>query len=247
MKTSCLIVDDEEIARLRLHKMLSEFSELNIIGEAENGLDAVEKIESLKPELVFLDIQMPGLNGFEVLEKLTFQPIIIFTTAFDEFAIKAFEENAVAYLLKPIPKEKLSKAIEKSRQLLTIDKNKIYTKLLNFVEQKKLKQFVSKLGSKIRFIPSEDVCYIESKDKSTFIHLFDGTYHIIDQTIQELEKSLDKSFIRINRGLIVCIKSIKEAERMGEGKFLFTLSDKKNSQIQSSASYTKLIKENLNL
>ncbi len=147
-KIKCLIVDDEEIARLRLQKMVSAFPDLDIVGEAENGLIAVKKINELKPDLVFLDIQMPGLNGFEVLKKLSRQPVIIFATAFDKFAIQAFDENSVAYLLKPVEKEKLNRAIEKSRLLLQKPDKVLYEKLLQFVEKKSFYPFCEQIRCK---------------------------------------------------------------------------------------------------
>jgi len=240
---TCLIVDDEEIARHRLYKLLSVFPELHIVGEAENGLIALDKINELKPDIVFLDIQMPGLSGFEVLKKLSRQPVIIFTTAFDTFAIKAFDENAVAYLLKPIEKEKLKRAIEKSKLLLQKTDNTIYEKLLDFVEKKDFTQFVSKFGNKVKLIPKEEVCCISAKDKHTFIYLENGSEYIIDQTLSELESLIDSTFLRIHRGWIINLNFILEVEKTGDGRFLFTLKDSKKSQIQSSTGYASKIKK----
>lgn len=247
---TCIIIDDEEIARLRLRKMLSDFPEIKILDEAENGLLAVEKITELKPDLIFLDIQMPGLNGFEVLSKLKEDlPVIIFTTAFDEFALKAFDENAIAYLLKPIEAEKLKRAIEKSKRLLkqSTPDMEIYSKLLSLVEKKDFKQFVSKIGSRYKFIPKEDVSHISSKDKHTFIHLKEGAEYIIDQTLLELEGILDDSFIRVHRNSFISKNCISNAEKAGDGKFLFTMNDTKKSQVQSAASYSSAIRQALGL
>lgn len=243
----CLIVDDEEIARLRLRKLVSAFPDLFVLGEAENGLVALEKINELKPDLVFLDIQMPGLNGFEVLKELSQQPVIIFTTAFDKFALKAFDENSVAYLLKPIEKEKLKRAIEKSKLLLQRDNKALYEKLLLFVEKKGFTQFVSKFGAKVKLIPQEEVCYISAKDKHTFVHLLDGKEYIVDKTLSDLELVVDTAFLRIHRGWIININFIFEAEKVGDGRYLFTLKDSKKSQVQSSTSYALKIRERLGI
>ncbi len=244
---NAIIIDDEEIARLRLHKMLSKFIDISIVDEAENGTEAIKKIDSIKPDLIFLDIQMPGNSGFDVLKKIKHKPVIIFTTAFNQYAMKAFEENAISYLLKPIDTEKLSQAIETSKKLIGHLNHDRYTSILDSLEKKGIKQFLSKIGSRIKFIPCEDVCIIESKDKHSFISTKTGTEYIIDQTLTELQETLPQFFIRIHRGAFVNVEFISEAERVGEGKFLFTLKDKNKSQIQSSATYLADIKAKLNL
>jgi len=246
-KITCIIVDDEEIARLRLQRLVVDFPDLLVVGEAENGLIAVEKINKLKPDLVFLDIQMPGLSGFEVLRKISLQPVIIFTTAFDKFAIKAFDENSVAYLLKPIEKEKLARAIEKSKLLLQKADKAVYEKLLQFVEKKNVTHFVSKFGAKVKFIPKEEVCYISARDKYTYIHLENGGEYIIDQTLSQLETDMDNFFLRIHRGIIININYIHEAEKAGNGRYLFTLTDLKKSQVQSGTSYAVKIRDRLGI
>jgi len=243
----CLIVDDEEIARQRMNKLVSVFPELEIIGEAENGREALEKINALNPDLVFLDIQMPELNGFEVLKKLSRQPVIIFTTAFDTFAIRAFDENAVAYLLKPIDADKLKRAIEKSKLLLQKAETSVYDKLLQFVEKKTFTQFVSKFGAKIKLIPKEEVCYISAKDKHTFIHLHNQDEYIVDHTLNELDTIIDDSFLRIHRSLIISLVFINEVEKEGDGRYLFTLKDSKRTQLLSSTGYSAKIRNALGL
>ncbi len=242
-----IIIDDEEIARLRLYKMLSKYSDISIIDEAGNGIEAIEKIDSIKPDLIFLDIQMPGNSGFDVLKKINHQPVIIFTTAFNEYALKAFEENAIGYLLKPIDAERLSQTIETSKKLIGHPNNDRYVKLLNSMEKREIKQFLSKTGSHIKFIPCKEVCFIKSKDKYSFIHTETGTEYIVDQTLTELQEILPQFFLRIHRGAFVNVEFISAAERVGEGKFLFTLKDKKKSQIQSSATHLANIKTKLNL
>ena len=244
---TCIIVDDEELARVRLRKLLKTFSELHVVGEAENGLAAVEKVNDLKPDLIFLDIQMPGLSGFEVLKKITSKPVVIFTTAFDEYAIEAFNENSVAYLLKPIEKDKLRRAIEKSKLMLRNPAEVDYHQLLRLVNKKNLTHFISKLGSKVKFIPAEEVCYISARDKYTFIHLTNGSEYIIDHTLSELESFNDSSFLRIHRGVIININYIYEAEKAGNSRYLFTLKDIKKSQVQSGTKYAQTIRNHLRI
>ena len=245
-----LIVDDEKPARAELEYLLKEIPDISIAGIAEDGPAALTLIEKLRPDLVFMDIKMPEMSGFEVAEKLQKSkkpPGIIFTTAYDKFAIKAFDENAVAYLLKPIEKEKLKRAIEKSKLLLQRDDKALYEKLLQFVEKKNFTQFVSKFGAKVKLIPKEEVCYISAKDKHTFIHLNDGNEYIVDHTLSELELVIDNSFLRIHRGWIININFIFEVEKAGDGRYLFTLKDSKKSQLQSSTSYALKIRECLGL
>jgi two-component system LytT family response regulator len=243
----CLIVDDEEIARSRVQRLISEYPDLMIVGEAENGIEAVEKINDLNPDLVFLDIQMPGLNGFDVLKKLDKQPVIIFTTAYDKFAIRAFEENAIAYLLKPIEQDKFNHAINKSKALLQNPDKILYEKLSQFIENKSFTHFVSKFGSKVKFIPKEDVCIILARDKYTFIHLLDGNEYIIDHTLSKIETYMGESFLRIHRSTIINRNHISEAEKAGDGRYLFTLKDVRKSQVQSSASYSQAIRHCLGI
>src|SRR6478736_3880502 len=114
MKTTCLIIDDEKLARDLLHEYLEPFSEIEVIGECTKGNEAVEKINKLKPDLIFLDVQMPGMTGFDVLEDIDHEPYVIFTTAYDQYAIKAFEKNAVDYLLKPLDQERFRLAVNRA-------------------------------------------------------------------------------------------------------------------------------------
>ena len=246
-KITCLIVDDEEMARLRLRRLIAEFPELEVIGEAENGIAAVEKINKLDPDLVFLDIQMPGMNGFEVLKKLPHQPVIIFTTAFDKFAIQAFDENAVAYLLKPIEHEKLERAVKKSMALLGKPNHALYEKLMQYLGKKQHTHFISRFGNKVKLIPADKVSYIEARDKYACIHLVDGSEYITDDTLSGLESKTDLSFLRIHRSIVLNINFIHEAEKAGQGRFIFSLKDAPKTQLQSSSGYAAKIRDRLGL
>ncbi len=247
MFIKAIVVDDEELARMRLRKLLATHPEIELVDEAQNGIDAIEKINKQEPDLIFLDIQMPGFNGFEVIKQLKKQPVIIFTTAHDEFAIKAFDEFAIAYLLKPIDKEKLTQALKRSKKLLQNNDLTLLNQLLEFQKKKDFKQFISKFGSTIQFIPKEQVCFIEAKDKHTFVHLKNGKEYLIDHSLNSLESLLDDNFLRIHRGYFINIFFVHEAEKMGNGKYLFTLNDVKQTQVQSSSSYAPIIRRVLNI
>src|SRR6185436_17252380 len=125
MKTTCLIVDDEKLARDLIAEYLQNYPELELVGECAKGTEAVEKINSVKPELIFLDVQMPGMNGFDVLEEIDHEPYVIFVTAYDQYAIKAFEKNAVDYLLKPLDEERFRIAVNRALKRKTADNGSI--------------------------------------------------------------------------------------------------------------------------
>ena len=169
MKFRTLIVEDEYPSMQRMKDLLSKFSEIEIVGQAEDGLTAVKLISNLKPDLVFLDICLPELSGFQVLERITHNPKIIFVTAHDTYAIKAFEENAVDYLLKPTSEERIKKAINKLN--LTNDKlePQILTILKNMIEREKYPdRFSVKFKEEILFIPTDSVYWFYSSDKYVF-------------------------------------------------------------------------------
>ena len=175
-----ILIDDEKLAVSRLKRLLTEYGDtIEIIGEAHNGIEGLETIERLKPELIFLDIEMPGMNGFEMLSNLSFSPLVVFATAYDEYAIRAFEENSIDYLLKPIEKERLEITIQK------LKKNKTHpilgfdnVQLLKILEQiKPKKEMVSisvKTGDKILLLRLEDISYFEAEDKYIFLNTKDG-------------------------------------------------------------------------
>ncbi len=241
MHLRALIIDDEELARKRLHKMLQDFkSELEVVDEAGNGEEAVKKIEEIRPDVIFLDIQMPGCDGFEVARRLYIKPFIVFVTAYDEYALKAFEENSVDYLLKPIDRKRLEKAVEKLRRLFNVSKpqlNENVERLLSQLASAPVKRMQVKSGDKILLINVDDIVYFEAKDKYTFLHTFDQK-HIIDFTLADLEGKLDKAnFIRIHRSNIINLKYIRELVKWFGGKYKVRLTDKNRTELVVSRGY----------
>lgn len=188
MRVRAIIVNDEELARKRLRKLLKKYeSELEIVDEARNGEEAVERVNAVCPDVIFLDVQIPGFDGFEVVRRLKSKPHIVFATAFDEFALKAFEENTVDYLLKPIEEKRLDKAMEKLRQLfdsksLRLDEN--VERLLARLAAAPMKRLQVKIGDRIVLVEIADVVYFDAKDKYTYLHTPDQKY-IIDLTLAE--------------------------------------------------------------
>jgi two-component system LytT family response regulator len=246
MHIRTIIVDDEELARKRLRKLLLKYQpELEIIAEAQNGEEAVEIISALQPEVIFLDVQMPGYDGFEVVRRLRTKPFIIFATAYNEYALKAFEENSVDYLLKPIEQKRLDKAVEKLRRLFNSSKlqfNENIERMLSQLVSPTLQRMKVKIGEKILLLDLSDVVYFEAKDKYTFLHTTDREY-MIDETITELEVKLDKSnFIRIHRAVIINVKFIRELVKWFAGRYKVKLKDKRETELIVSRRYADQIR-----
>ena len=209
-----LIVDDELPARQRLKRLLADIEGVELIGEAESGTQAVEMIERERPDLVLLDIQMPGLDGFGVIEMLESPPLIIFVTAYDEYAIRAFEVNALDYLLKPFSRKRLERAIERARRELErrTDFSTKLDALLDTLEKQKryLERIAFREGDKIRVVDVAEIDWIGAERGRVFIHVGERR-HAVRYTLEELERRLDPClFFRCHRSLIVNLTKIKE-------------------------------------
>jgi len=245
MQLRSIIIDDEELARKRLRKLLKKYeAELEIVSEAQNGEEAIEKIDAIRPDVIFLDVQMPGFDGFEVVRRLKSKPHIVFATAYDEFALKAFEENTVDYLLKPIGDKRLDKAIEKLRQIfdhqaLRLDGN--IERLLERLANAPMKRLQVRIGDKIVFVDISDIVYFEAKDKYTYLHTSDQKY-ITDLTLAELESRLDATeFVRIHRSSIISLKHMSELVKWFGGKYKVRLRDKDRTELIVSRGYADRI------
>lgn len=206
---TAIIIDDEKLARDIIKNYLSEQEDIEILGEFEDGFSGLKAINELKPEIVFLDIQMPKLSGFEVLEMVDSDLKIIFTTAFDNYAIKAFEYSATDYLLKPFSKDRFNKALKKIiNTSSTHEIEKLKNNALSNCEQ--LNRIVVKDGDTISIIDCDDIYYIEANDDYVFIYTKETKY-IKYARMKEYEKLLDPAkFLRIHRSYIVQINKIKK-------------------------------------
>lgn len=209
-----LIIDDERGARSLIREYLSGFPEMSVLGEACDGAEAEQMIHALKPDLIFLDIQMPVYNGFELVNRLTFFPKIIFTTAFDEFALRAFEANAIDYLLKPYTRERFSKAV--SKVLNRTDSSKPLQDLLENLIIKTdtpVNYMLLEKGKVLVNVAVDQIMYLEAEKEYTRIVTADSSY-LSNLGITLLEKKLDPTrFIRIHRSHIVHIAFIKEVRK----------------------------------
>lgn len=238
-----ILIDDEPLARKRLNRLLTAYPEIEVIAEAENGEEGLALIHDLKPDLIFLDIEMPVLNGFEMIRKLNHQPIIVFTTAYDQYAIKAFEEGSVDYLLKPIETERLAKTIAKlPQQSNAVQSPKIEELLANLQGKKTLKTLTVKLGDKILLIKLADIIFIQAEDKYVFLHTSDGKKHLTDFTLSALEQKLPEEFIRIHRGEMINTEYIKEIRKGFNGALIFVLSDAAQTKLSSSRSNSEMLR-----
>jgi len=209
-----LIVDDESPARERLKRLLADVEEVELIGEAESGVQAVEMIERKRPDLVLLDIQMPGLDGFGVIEALADPPLVIFVTAYDEYAIRAFEVNALDYLLKPFSRERLERAIRRAQEAL-VEEQDFAARLGPLLESLAAQgRYLTRLAvrdrDRIRVLGVDEVDWIGVEGERVLVHAGDKAYPI-RRTLAELEARLDPArFFRAHRSAIVNLDRVKE-------------------------------------
>jgi len=241
-----LIIDDEYLARELIKNFLKNFTDVQIIGESENGFEGARMIAELKPDLIFLDIQMPKLNGFEMLELLENPPEVIFLTAHNDFAIRAFEMNAVDYLLKPYSQDRLLSAVKKAIDKLDSGESK-NNKINQLVLQpltEKLERLVVKTGTKIKVIPVDKIIYLEAEDDYIMIYTDEGK-HLKQGTMKYYEDHLDNSrFVRVHRSFIVRIDQVVQLEPYAKDNYLIKL--KNGSSLKISRSGLKNLKEKLN-
>ncbi len=213
-----IIIDDERLARKELRSLLENVKDLEIMDEFENADAALEAVNTLNPDLIFLDIQMPGKSGFDFLAELDRSPEVIFTTAYDEYALKAFEVNALDYLMKPIEDDRLKEAVEKVRQTLKDRKQSNRPDVLDEEDQVFLKD-----GEKCWFVHLRDVSHFESVGNYVRV-FFDGNKPLILKSLNNLDKRLsDKSFFRANRKHIINLKWVDSVEPWFNGGLLVKL------------------------
>jgi two-component system, LytTR family, response regulator len=247
MKTiRALIIDDETLARELIKNYLKNQPGIEIIGECENGFEGVKNITELKPDLVFLDIQMPKLNGFEMLELTENPPEVIFITAHNDFAIRAFERNAIDYLLKPFSQERLIAAVSKARDKIAAGDggDKRIPKLIQQPLTEKLERIVVKTGTKIRIIPLDKIIYLEAQDDYIMVYTDEGK-HLKQGTMKYYEDHLDESrFIRVHRSYIVRIDQVTQLEPYGKDSYVLKL--KNGTALKVSRNGLKNLKENFN-
>jgi two-component system LytT family response regulator len=247
-----IVIDDEPAARRMIKNLLEDHRDVvQVIAEAGNGREAIEKTEELKPDLIFLDIQMPDLTGFEVIERLQVKPNIIFTTAYEQYAIKAFETFSIDYLLKPIKEERLKQSIDKLRQFGRLDQNFSIHHLQEMIRQFQAPQKPTalpiKTGDRITLLRFENIVYLEAHDKYVFVFTKDGQKHLTDQSLTALIEKLPPPFYRIQKSYIINRDRIKEMHRHLNSRYLFVMDDKTGTRLTSGRTYHDLIRSDFDL
>ena len=240
-----IIIDDERLARNELKKMLTEFPEVEVVAEAANADEGMEKIESFAPDLVFLDIQMPGKTGFDMLAELDKAPNVIFTTAYDEFALKAFEVNALDYLLKPVETKRLADAIQKYHSFEEREDQPSQPANYNRSVLNEMDQVFVKDGERCWFVKLTDIRLFESVGNYAKVY-FGANKPLILKSLNALEERLDeKIFFRANRKHIVNLRLIEKIEPYFNGGLLLEL--KGGEKIEVSRRQTVKFKEMMSL
>lgn len=204
-----LIIDDEPLARMVVREYLTEFKQIEVLQECNDGFEGLKAIQQYQPDLIFLDVQMPKINGFEMLELVDTPPAVIFTTAFDEYAIKAFEAHAVDYLLKPFNKDRFNKAVEKYLSLAPAAAAKKTEEILETTNSPaQHERIVVKTGTKVKIIPVQDVIYLAADDDYVSVYTAEGSF-LKNKTMNFFEQMLDpRYFVRVHRSYMVAIQQI---------------------------------------
>lgn len=236
-----VIIDDEPLARSVVVEFLQAHTDIRVVAECYNGFEGFKAITQHQPDLIFLDIQMPKINGFEMLELISTLPAVIFTTAFDEYAIKAFESNAIDYLLKPFSQERFNNSIEKWRKNSSVTS---VTNLQHLVQEgsrqpEEKNRIVVKNGTDIRIVPVEDIVYIEAYDDYVKIFTKD-TYYLKKKTMNYYEEVLEKTlFFRAHRSFIINLQQLTKIESLEKNSYIAILKNNKRIPL-SRTSYSKL-------
>ena len=248
---STIIIDDEAPARLGLQNLLKEFPEtFDVIDMAQNATEAQAKIESLNPDIIFLDIEMPGCTGFELLERLKTIPMVVFCTAYDQYSLEAFETNSIDYLVKPVKLERIEKTVQKLKTFHTKSASdeilRVLKDIVNRKEDKKMTSITVKKNDKLIFIKLEEVSFFEADSNYTTIHSQSGTY-LSTESISSLENKLPDIFFRIHRSIIINKDYIKEVQKYFNSRYIISLNDAKKTNITSGRSYSESIKDFLGI
>jgi two-component system LytT family response regulator len=226
-KLTAVLVDDEDLARAVLREMLEKHPEIELLGECANGFEAVKMVSERKPDLLFLDIQMPKLDGFEVLELIGSEVAVVFVTAYDQHALRAFEVHAVDYLLKPVGADRFEAALERAKQRLGRPPGHY------------LDRVVVKDGARVQIIPVAKLDYVEAQDDYVALAC-EGKKHLKQQTISSLEAALDpRNFLRLHRSYLVNLERVAKVEPYGKETHVAILSDGTRLPV-SRAGYARL-------
>ena len=240
-----ILIDDEPLARSILAEYLESFPEFEVVAECENGFEGIKAIGQFRPDLIFLDIQMPKISGFEMLELIQDCPPVIFTTAFDSFALKAFDTHAIDYLLKPFSRERLAQALDKWGQKRTESAGIQELLSQSHKQVQEGRQIVVKVGADIRILPIQDVAFLEAFDDYVKIHVCDK-YFLKKKTLHYYEEVLDPNlFFRVHRSFLLNLQHLSRIEILGKNSYLVVV--RNGSKIPLSRQYYGPLKDLLGL
>lgn len=253
MPISTIVVDDEQLAREELTFLLKGVEDVEVVAQGSNGVEAIQLIREHNPELVFLDVQMPGLDGFGVIKKLVDKklplPQIVFATAFDQYAVRAFEVNAVDYLLKPFDKKRVAQSVEKARQKLSAAPNSSerLESLINLLEQQQKPQqqkLLLRSAGRLILIDQKDVCFATIDEGVITVATSSMEGHSNCRTLEELIESLDPNvFWRAHRSHVVNINRIKEVLPWFKSSYQLRMDDRKHTELPVSRAQTRRLRE----
>ena len=247
-RTRVLVADDEPLARERLRMLLTSEPWLELVAECQNGIEAIEAIQSLTPDLVFLDVQMPEFDGFAVLDAIgaDAMPLVIFVTAHDQYAVRAFKVHALDYLLKPFDRQRFDEALQHVRARLTSDHRDINRRALALLEELRaqsshMERMVIKAGGRAFFLKTDEIDWVEAEGKYVRLHVGKESY-LVREAISTLESQLDpKKFLRIHRSTIVNIDRIRELQPWFHNEYRVILRD--GTELMLSRSCRKRLSE----
>jgi two-component system LytT family response regulator len=244
------IVDDERLAVERLARLLAQSGRVDVVGTSTDPETAVDHIETAAPDVVFLDIQMPGLNGFELLNRLTTDVPVIFTTAYDEHALNAFSVNSIDYLLKPIEADRLQRALDKLERFSgpRPDVRALARELASQLSQgRRLERLASRVGDRTTLLDVARISHLFARDKLTFA-VSSGHEHVLDLTLSVLEQQLDpRRFVRIHRAAIVNTAFVQELQSDADGGVVVRLRDERATRLSVARDRVKALKERLGI
>lgn len=247
MKITCIVIDDESLARDLLIEFLEPFDDIEVVAQCGKGSDAVEKINELEPDLIFLDVQMPGMDGFGVLEAIEHKPYVIFTTAYDQYALQAFEQNAVDYVLKPLNEDRFNLAVQRATERISSENSVNVEDLLKSLHGKSGNSanysshlFVQK-SEKLLNLEVKEIMYLEASGDYTVLSTKNDQF-LSSSGIGKLEEKLDPEvFIRIHRSTIINLNFLKEIEKHFNGGLIVKMENGKSFPV--SRTYAKLIRK----
>jgi two-component system, LytTR family, response regulator len=246
------VIDDEPLAVKRLTRMLRETGRVEVTGSSTDPVDALAALGAHSPEVLFLDIQMPGMTGFEMLCLLDPQPLVVFTTAYDAYALQAFEVNSIDYLLKPIEERHLLRALDKLERLRAApapapDWKNVLAQLAASIASPTLTRIASRLGERIQILDIAKVTHFFAQDKLTFAAV-EGKNYVIDQTVSELEQKFDPAqFCRIHRSTLLNLSWVREVDAWFGGRVLVRLKDAKGTELQVARDRVGELKKRLGI